>query len=118
MLKDMKRDAADEKAEMDAYPADNEGQYPYGLCISLDKDELDKLGMKTLPKIGTEFHGEFIGCVTRLSEVAGNGMNGGEDRSMSIQITMLDMAPEKEQPGEKDTPKVERRESTTLLGSY
>ena len=117
MLKDMKRNESDEKAEAAAMPADNEGQYPYGLCISLDKDELDKLGLE-LPRIGTEFHGEFIGVVTRLSEVAGNDMNGGEERSMSIQITMLDMKPEVEQPGEKDTPKVERRERTTLLGSY
>lgn len=119
MLRDMKRDMEDDDAGEAAMPMmESEGQYPYGLCICLDKEELDKLGITTLPKIGAEFKGEFVACVTRLSEIAETGTNGGTDRSMSVQIKMLDMVQEVEQPGATNTVKAERRESTTLLGSY
>ena len=57
-LVDMKRDAADMAAEENAMPADDEGQYPYGLNICMDKDELDKVGITSLPDIGAEFHGQ------------------------------------------------------------
>lgn len=117
-LIDMKRDSADEKAEMDAYPADGEGQYPYGLNICLDKDELDKLGITKLPPIGCEFHGIFVACVTRISQTADIGMYD-DSMSMSLQITMLDLKEEAAHPGEEsETIKDVRKEFKTLLTDY
>ena len=116
-LIDMKRDKADETSEMAAMPADNEGQYPYGLCISLDKDELDKLGITSLPPIGAEFHLVAVGQVTRINQSADKNMD--EERSMSIQITMMEAKYEPPHPGEeKETATDEQRETKTLLGSY
>ena len=117
-LTDMKRDAADMESEDDAMPADDEGQYPYGLNICLDKDELDKLGITKLPAIGAEFHGIFVAQVTRISQSADMSM-GDESMSMSLQITMLDIKEEAPHPGEEnETIKDERKEFKTLLSSY
>jgi len=117
-LTDMKRDAADMESEDDAMPADDEGQYPYGLNICLDKDELDKVGITKLPAIGAEFTGSFVAQVTRISQSA--DMSGSdESMSMSLQITMLDLAQEADHAGEStETPQAERKESKTLLSSY
>ncbi|NCX88035.1 MAG: hypothetical protein EBX02_02815, partial [Betaproteobacteria bacterium] len=42
----MKRTEADMRSEADAMPVSPDGgQYPYGLNICLDKDELEKLGI-------------------------------------------------------------------------
>ena len=115
-LVDMKRTEADMKSEMDCVPCSPDGsQYPYGLNICLDKDELDKLGITKLPEIGAEFHGIFVAQVTRISQSADMNM-GDESMSMSLQITMLDIKEEAPHPGEgTETVKDEAREFRTLL---
>ena len=45
---------AAEREEMPGEIEADEPRYPYGLCISLGKDELEKLGITALPKVGTE----------------------------------------------------------------
>lgn len=119
MMVDMKREASDMEAGPSAMPAD-EGQYPYGLCINLDKDELDKLGITTLPTVGTEVHISAVGKVTRVSQSASeSGAGVDEKTSIAIQITMMSAAVEAPHPGEgKETAADEMRESKTLLGSY
>ena len=111
---DMKRSEADMASEADAIPADV-GQYPYGLCINMDKDELDKLGITELPAIGAEVHLVAVGTVTRISQ--STGMD--ESMSMSVQITMMDAKVEPAHEGEEsETPKDEMKEFKTLLSSY
>lgn len=114
-LVDMKRSEPDDKAGVAAYPV-AEGGYPYGLVISLDKDELAKLGITKLPEMGAEFHGLFVACVTRIEQSANEY---GDHMSMSLQITMLDMKEEPEHPGEgNETAADEAREFRSLLSSY
>ena len=77
---DMRKDMG-EPAEITSIAPD----YPYGLCIHLDKDELDKLGMKDLPKVGTEMPISAIVKVTRVSQSAVEGAD--EQTSIDLQIT-------------------------------
>ena len=61
--------------------------YPYGLCLHLDRDEIKKLGMKDLPKVGTEMPISAIVKVTRVSQSAVEGSD--EESSIDLQITDL-----------------------------
>jgi len=64
-------------------------EYPYGLCISLDHETLEKLNFKSLPKVGEKFHLKGFAMVKSVSM---NKMeNGNEDKNVSMQITNLVM---------------------------
>lgn len=82
--KDKRKDMG-EPCSIDAMAPD----YPWGLCIHLDGDELDKLGIKDLPAIGTEMPITVKVRVTRLSQSAAEDKSGeaNEQRSMDLQIT-------------------------------
>jgi len=116
---DMMRDESDEESGLSAMPSDV-GQYPYGLCLNLDKDELDKLGITTLPPIGCEVHIVAVGKVTRVSQSAAEIPGGTDEQtSIAIQITMMSAALEEVEAGAgKETPVEEMRETRTLLSSY
>ena len=61
--------------------------YPYGLCIHLDKDELDKLGMRQLPDVGSEFP---ICASVRVTCVRKSAVEGAdEETSVDLQITAM-----------------------------
>lgn len=67
--------------------------YPYGLCIHLDTDELDKLGIKEFPPIGESLMFHVQVKVTRQGEDA----NGREtERFMDMQITDMALCPKGE----------------------
>lgn len=89
-LKSMKRTAADKRkdqgqhAEICAIAPD----YPYGLTVHMDKDELDKLGLGKLPDVGTVIPMQILVKVTRVSQSAVEGRD--EQTSVDFQIT--DMA--------------------------
>ena len=78
-----KREDAGEAAPMEAMAPD----YPWGLCIHLDKDELDKLGMKDLPKIGATMALTAKVTVTRVSQSASSSPEAYEQTSVDLQIT-------------------------------
>jgi len=63
----------------------DEPQYPYGLCISLGKDELEKLGITALPKVGSEMMITAKAIVKSTSEYDTQG--AGKEMSVSLQIT-------------------------------
>ena len=60
-------------------------KYPWGLCITLNDDSLDKLGVKTLPAAGTEVTIVAKATVTGTSERQTEGE--GTKASMDLQIT-------------------------------
>jgi hypothetical protein len=85
----MKRSAADKRADklehspMEATAPD----YPWGLCLHMDGDEMDKLGIKTMPKVGDEM---ILVCkckVTRCMMSSSEYTDGDETRSIDLQIT-------------------------------
>ncbi len=60
-------------------------KYPWGLSLCLNDDSLDKLGVKTLPAVGTEVTivAKATVSATRESATEGDGANS----SMDLQIT-------------------------------
>ena len=107
-LIDMKMSKADLKEDQAALTTPS-NPYPYGLCLNLDTDELQKLGIAQLPKVGSEYHIVAVGKVTSVS--ANVSESSGENANMSLQITMLSLDTEVPHAGEaKETTKSETRE--------
>ena len=84
------------KAKKDSAPsvaAPDTPDYPYGTRLSLNADSLDKLGLKSMPKVGSKFMVHGMGVVTAVS--SHESKNGG-DRSVEIQLQKMCC-----EPGEK-----------------
>jgi len=97
----MKLTPDEAKQETASAPSDAEQPaYPYGLTICLDDDSLSKLGIDSLPDVGTPF------LLTARVEVCSTSQyqnQGGSDRNLSLQITdmQLDAPPPVRTPEER-----------------
>ena len=89
MLIDMKLSKADKAEEKKKYSVgqDSMPDYPYGLSLTIDKDELDKLGM-TEYEVGDELNISAVGKVTMVRNSADEK---SEESSITIQITKLEL---------------------------
>lgn len=94
-LVSMKRSAADKRKDMGS-PCSVESiapDYPWGLCVNMDGDELDKLGLKDLPEVGTEFMLMAKVKVTSVNQSASESKKKGEyDESRRITLQITDLA--------------------------
>ena len=72
-------------------PAVDNPIYPYGLCISLCEDELDKLGLEADCDIGDTVH---LFCMAKVTSVSQHESQNGKHCRVELQIT--DMAVESE----------------------
>lgn len=90
-LVDLKLSPADKKSEMEERMAgpDAMPDYPYGMCLMIDKDELDKLGMTELPEVGDELNITAIAKVTQVRQSAVEGQD--DESSISIQIMKMEL---------------------------
>jgi|SRR5579859_669946 len=66
--------------------------YPYGLCIALSHDELEKLDLDPECEIGDMLHGFFMAKVTSVSMNASEG----SDPSCRIELQITHLALEDE----------------------
>lgn len=66
----------------------DEPRYPYGLCINLGKEELGKLGITSLPKVGS---GVSITAKAYVESTRASEESSGIDINMSLQITDLEL---------------------------
>lgn len=85
---DMARTPAEKKEAKEAMtsPMATE-EYPWGLCLHLGKEELEKLGITELPDVGDEFH---IYAVCEVRSVSQNKRAEGEDsKSIELQVTHM-----------------------------
>lgn len=55
-LTDMKRTPTDKKAEEKKHERIGQEDYPYGLRVSLGHEEMAKLGIDSMPKVGDKVH--------------------------------------------------------------
>lgn len=65
-------------------------KFPYGLCISLNSDSLESLGVKSLPAVGTKL------LVTAVVEVSSTRetqqQDGTSEKSADLQITEMELS--------------------------
>lgn len=98
------KEKKDEATEMMGKPQD----YPWGLAIRLEQEELDKLGIKDLPSVGDEVHINAVGMITGVNQ---NKQGGETETCVAIQITYLQVLPEAPHSREeKETAADENRE--------
>lgn len=67
--------------------ADDAPAYPYGLCIDLNTEALERLGFDTLPAVGTVV--EIVARATVQSVSSRD--NGTPSRDVGLQITDMDV---------------------------
>lgn len=84
-LTDMKRTPKEKKTSMEP-KAMEMPDYGYGLCLRLDNEALEKLGIKALPKVGAEMSISAMGVVTSVSS---HESQNRDDRNVEIQIQKL-----------------------------
>lgn len=86
--------SAEERKEYGAISPTDSGKgpkYPYGLCLCLNDGSLEKLGVTSLPEVGTRIH---IMAVAEVTRVASNQQAGGDaESSVDLQITDMELAP-------------------------
>lgn len=99
-LIDLKMSKADMAEESSPASPENQNPYPYGACLHLDTDELEKLGVDKLPQVGDEYH---IRAVGRVTSVSSNESLGGKAENMSVQIEMMELVHEDEAEAEPDS---------------
>lgn len=88
-LADMKVTAAEKKAREEAMnkPLGSMGdeEYPWSLRFTLDKDQLDKLGLDTLPAAGTELKIEGVAKVLESKTID----REGDDNTQSLELQVV-----------------------------
>lgn len=94
-LVDLKR-SKEERETSKPVAAGIEDRYPYGTRLSLDHDELEKLGMKT-PNVGDQFHVHGHANVTSVEERTNE--DGKKHRHVSLQIKKMAVKPHKSERG-------------------
>ena len=88
----MKRTPEDKREDMgDTAPIEAIApDYPWGLCLNLDADELKKLGIKTLPAIGAVMTLQANVKVTQVNQSAVEGRD--EEKRVNLQITDMGLS--------------------------
>ena len=88
------------KPEVEEMPGEvekDEPRYPYGLCISLGTDELEKLNITKLPDVGSEM---TITAKVFVKSVSSYDTQGeGKDNTVQMQITDMEIS---SAPGKQD----------------
>lgn len=81
--------SAEEAREMTQPTADDAPRYPYGLCICLDDDALEKLGLTQLPAVGTAM---TLTARVEVSSTSAYQTRGGESEArLELQITDMEL---------------------------
>lgn len=95
-----------EEDALKEYPSPTEQPvYPYGLCISLCQDELEKLGYDVMEfTVGDMLHLHCMASVTSKTET----QHGSHSR-IELQITHISAESEDEENEEADKPTVEKK---------
>ena len=89
-LVSLKREMEDGESEdekgSECCMSDDKPDYPWGTCISLCEDELEKLGITTMPAVGKPAMIQAMAVVKSTSETS---IDGEMKRTLELQITDL-----------------------------
>ena len=85
--------------------------YPYGLCLSLDEDILEKLGLgdEELPEVGDMIHLVAMARVTSCSESERENAKGEKEKCCRIELQITHLAAEDEDDETEETERAERK---------
>lgn len=89
--------------------------YPWGLCLHLEKEQLDRLGITELPMVGDEMHLLCVAKVTSVNHSAREGQD--ENASVALQITMAQVLLRESAKAEKGKPETPRSEAKETKGT-
>lgn len=92
----MKRDPQSTREERAAPMETMAPDYPWGLCLNLEAEELDKLGITKLPEVGSEMELCVRVKVTRVAQSASTDTRGKKDESRSVGLQVTDIEIESE----------------------
>src|SRR5262245_58939063 len=101
-LVDMAKSPDEAKKEIANYPAPCNGAnpstpvYPYGLCIALTEEELDKLKIDELPSVGETIHLCAFAKVTSVSENETETADGKKSKRCRVELQISQLATESE----------------------
>jgi hypothetical protein len=65
-------------------------EYPYGLSISLEQDQLEKLGITDMPKVGAKM---MVHANAVVKTVSAYDTQNGSDKRVELQITEMELVP-------------------------
>lgn len=88
----------EERAEYPSSMMASQPLYPYGLCISLESDSMEKLGLK-LPELDQVIEFKVKAQVTSLNSRKSG--NDEEDSCISLQITGMEVVDSGKETAEK-----------------
>lgn len=97
-LTDMKLTKEDVKEQPEPVLGDKP-KFPFGLEVHLNERSIQKLGLKELPEVGQEKI--LLARVICESVSARKTIDGGEDRSITLQITHMNLTTSTDQDGSK-----------------
>lgn len=105
----------EEKSEavIDSIPSiNNQPDYPYGLCISLCHDELEKLSLSEIElNVGDLIH---MHCMAEVTSISNNdSKHSGPSRRVELQITHISAENEAEE--DRQAPKVSAAKKMSKL---
>jgi hypothetical protein len=86
--------------------ADNVPKYPYGLCINLDDDCLEKLDLDDECEVGDMIH---LCAMARVTSCSANETEGGTKHRIELQITALAVEDEDDENEAKREHKMTKR---------
>lgn len=88
-LTDMKRSKKEKGDDCPEVSCDSQEDYPYGLRIHLEDDEISKLNIP-MPEIGSTM---VLVANIKVTSVSERADEDGENRSVGLQITEMELAP-------------------------
>lgn len=95
-MADMKHMARSKKERKEMITSSVEGdKYPYGLRVDLGHEEMQKLGMDSMPKVGDKVHLESHAHVVSASEHSNEG-DEEPHRRVSLELRHMAVSPHKE----------------------
>jgi len=102
-MTDMARDPEEIKEDMPkTIEAPSAPVYPYGLCISLTEDELEKLGLDgDLPEVGMMIHLSAMAKVTSVSQNERDMGDGTKKNCCRVELQITHLATENEDEEDK-----------------
>jgi hypothetical protein len=101
---DMAREPEEIKEDMpQVAEAPSAPVYPYGLCLALTEDELEKLGLDgELPKVGMMIHLSAMAKVTSVSQNEREMPDGGKKNCCRVELQITHLATENEDDEDKE----------------